>query len=97
MNHRSMFVRTVLACDPAARSTPSSDPHGCLGRQLVPQVSSDGCGCSGGRAAGDLARDRFTHIPVPAQNAKTFTGAPAVPGLCPLPCCLIGQTRAKSA
>ena len=90
-----MSARTVLDCDPVGRPTPSSDPHGCSDRQLVPQVSSDVCGCSGGRAAADLARNGFTHVPAPAQNAKTLTGPSTMLDLRALPSRLIGQTRAK--
>ena len=70
-------------------------PHGCSDRQLVPQVSSDVCGCSGGRAAADLARNGFTHVPAPAQNAKTHTGPSAMLGLRTLSCRVIGQSRAE--
>src|SRR4051812_5728128 len=92
----SMSVRTALDCDPVGWPAPSSDPHGCLDRQLVPQVSSDVCGCSGGRAAADLARNGFTHVLAPAQNAKTHTGPSAMLGLRTLSCRVIGQTRAES-
>ena len=92
--HHAMPVRAVLDRDPAGRPTRSSRPNGCFDRQLVPQVSSDVCGCARGRAAADLARNGFTHIPAPAQNAETLTGPSAMLGLRTLPCRVIGQTRA---
>ena len=88
--HHALPVRTVLDRDPAGRPTRSARPHGCFDRQLVPQVSSDVRGCSRGRAAADLARNGFTHIPAPAQNAKTLTGPSAMLGLRTLPRRLIG-------
>ena len=88
--HHALLVRAVLDRDPAGRPTRSARPHGCFDRQLVPQVSSDVCGYSGGRAAADLARNGFTHIPAPAQNAETLTGASAMLGLRTLPRRLIG-------
>lgn len=92
--YHTVLVWTVLDCNPADGPTRSARPNGCLDRQLVPQVSSDLRGCSGRRAAGHLARDRFTHIPTPAQNAKTLTGSSAMLGLRALPRRVIGQSRA---
>src|SRR3712207_5959255 len=94
--HHPLLVRPVLDGDPDGRPAPSSDPHGCLDRQLVPQVASDICRCAGGRAAADLVRNGFTHVPVPAQHAKTLTGPSAMLALRSLSCRLTGQTRAKT-
>uniref|UniRef100_UPI001FE16129 IS701 family transposase n=1 Tax=Microvirga calopogonii TaxID=2078013 RepID=UPI001FE16129 len=92
--HDALLVRPVLDHNPSGGPTRSAHPHGCLDRQLVPQVSSDVCGYSGCGAGEHLARNGFTHVPAPAQNAKTLTRASAMLAIRTLPCRLIGQTRA---
>ena len=86
--------RPVLGRHAARHTAPSPPTPLRRSRRVVPQAASDLRRCPRRRALCDLARASFGDITVSTPPNKTPLPPNRALGLCPLPCCMKGQSRA---